>query len=270
MSEISDLVGIESRGQVLKYSNQFYDLQTSDFGVNDWRILFAILYYSQSGIDYDEAKITIPTDELKNALNWKKSHKLFIDTFYKSFQKIVGLQTTRRDENDEKYLILNLFSRADITDQKTIIKLNKDLAEEFFKDLAENFTMISLQAVLKIGDSKATINLFFRLQRFIDTGKWIVSFADFKKIFGLEKIKDSDIVKKYIEPSVESLKYKLPYIYSNLRYEFESNNSHLKGKKNKKSLLVFYYQNPAVFANNIKKKEKEVIDDLSDVDLEQG
>lgn len=246
MEEIVEYAG----GQVIKCSNQFYDLQTSNFGVNDWRILFTILFFSQHNMrDY---VIEIPTDEFKATLEWKKSQSLFLQTFKKSFEKIVALQSTQKDSTGENYLILQLFSRAEVNAKEIKIFLNRDLADSFFKELTENFTMLSIQAIMKIGDSKSTINLFFRLQRFIDTGKWIVGFSDFKTIFGFENLRDSDIIKKFIEPAIHTLQTKIPTIYSNLRYEFEASQNN---KKNKRNLLIFYYQNPMMIQSKIQKKD---------------
>lgn len=238
---------MEFERQIVKCSNKFYDLQTSSFGVNDWRILFLILYYGQKSLE--NYVITIPMDEFKELFEWKKSQKLFLETFEKSFAKIVALQGKTIDETTNKYLILQLFSLAEISRKEIKIQLNRDLADFYIKELTENFTMISIRAVMEIGNSKPAINLFFRLQRFIDTGKWIVSFEDFKSIFGFEKISDSDIIKKFIEPSIEILQTKFPTIYSNLRYEFEGD-----GKKNKRNLLIFYYQNPMMIQTKINKQ----------------
>lgn len=188
--------------RMVKYSNKFYEpeLDLSDFGINDWRIFFGVLYLMQNK---NGEEFSFAVKDFMNLLNWQKSKKVFLETFDKSFSKITKLQTIKGSyEEGEKKEFIQIFSKASIDKDEIKIYPNQ---KNFFI-FQNDFSLIALHKILEIKDSRHTVQLYFRLRKWADKGKFIIKYQLFKEMMGVSNFRDSDFEKKILEPSIKTLR----------------------------------------------------------------
>lgn len=216
--------------RLIKYSNRFYEpeLDLSDFGINDWRIFFGVLYLMQNK---NGEEFSFAVKDFMNLLNWQKSKKVFLETFDKSFSKITKLQTISGSyEEGEKKDFIQIFSGASITQDEIKIFPNQ---KNFFI-FQNDFSLIALHKILEIKDSRHTVQLYFRLRKWADKGKFIIKYQLFKEMMGVSNFRDNDFEKKILEPSIQTLR-QLDSGMETLNFSF------VPSLQNKRDVIIFTF-----------------------------
>ena len=194
--------------EVVKYHNDVHSASLRKFNAVELNIFMAILTRMR---DKDEEEVVFSFDELKKLVNWTgKNNKEFASMLNSMYQKLI--ECNIKIETKEKLIRFVLFTRYSIsmTKPEIAIKVNPDF-KFLLNSLLSHFTRFELNEFISLKSSYAK-EFYRRMKQFRNTGIWVVSLQEFKRLLDIpEKYNIDAINKRILDPIIEELgsKYQL-------------------------------------------------------------
>ena len=194
--------------EIVKYHNDVHSASLRKFNAVELNIFMAILTRMR---DKDEEEIVFSFDELKKLINWTgKNNKEFVSMLNSMYQKLI--ECNIKIETKEALTRFVLFTRYSIsmTKPEIAIKVNADF-KFLLNSLLSHFTRFELNEFISLKSSYAK-EFYRRMKQFRNTGVWVVSLQEFKRVLDIpEKYSIDAINKRVLDPIMEELgsKYQL-------------------------------------------------------------
>lgn len=194
------------------YKNEMNLVPLKSFSQLEMDVFFAILSQMK---DKGSDTVTLDFVHVRELSGYgEQSYKRFIDGLKHISRKLKNINFV--SDQDNVYSELALFPGFEINenDNTLTLQVNQKL-NYLLNDLKSEFTKYELQEFTNIS-SKYTKTLYRLLKQFRDTGFYIVSIEEFRKLLDIPKsYRMSDINKQIINPSIEELSK----IFENLHVE---------------------------------------------------
>jgi len=202
----------------IEYQNTLNDIPFKKFTEADYNLFFAIIFLAKQGVDSgriekdpatNKALITLEYSDIKKLSGLGKSrikNSDFNEKYLKGMiAKLQAINGTIKNGNIEDDIVLFPKFRRNTEDALLTVFLEED----FFKVLYEfdelGFTKIEFKRLVTL-ESKYTKTLYRKLCQFKRTGKYQVKADTFRELFDIpESYKQSDIMKRVINPAIEEL-----------------------------------------------------------------
>lgn len=186
--------------EVVNFHNDLVDLPLKNFNASEIDILVAICHECQ---DKECNSIKLKFDDIKKLAAYK-NYSQFIENFINTNKKLLNLNF--KLENEDKIVQFALFPTFVIDKKNEILEVRVNEPFSYLlNELTGNYTPLELQQSSNLKSTYAK-QIFKKLKRFKDTGKWIVSLDDFKKYLDIPKsYKIGQISTKVLVPSIKEL-----------------------------------------------------------------
>lgn len=200
-------------GEMVKYHNDLSDLSLRNFTAAELDILMALCNRLRSK---KTAVCKFDFSELRELTKSTEKHdKRFADNIRRTNKKLLELNMMLHDEEHPGRTVQFALFKRFVTDENTQtleISVNEEFAY-ILNDLDQEFTRFELEEFvgLKSSYSKAC---YRQLKRFRDTGKWLVSLEDFRRLLDVPK---SYNLSKLNEKVLKPIQEELPTHFDNFR-----------------------------------------------------
>lgn len=188
--------------EIVKYSNDVHSASLRKFNAVELDIFMAILTRMR---DKDEEEVVFSFDELKRLIKWTgKNNKEFASMLDSMYKKLI--ECNIKIETRETLIRFVLFTRYAISRDKAeiAIKVNADF-KFLLNTLLNHFTRFELNEFISL-KSSYTKEFYRRMKQFRNTGVWVVSLQEFKRILDIpEKYEITTIDKRVLGPIMEEL-----------------------------------------------------------------
>ena len=195
-------------GEIVKYHNDVHSASLRKFNAVELDIFMAILTRMR---DKDEEEIVFSFDELKGLIKWTgKNDREFASMLDSMYKKLI--ECNIKLETEEQLVRFVLFTRYAISKARAeiAIKVSADF-KLVLNSLLNHFTRFELDEFISL-KSSYTKEFYRRMKQFRNTGAWIVSLQEFKRVLDIPEKYDVDAInKRVLDPILEELgsKYQL-------------------------------------------------------------
>lgn len=218
---------------LIEYKSQLNDVPFRKFKEADYNLFFTIILLAKNKLNKGNIQrdannfyiVKIDYSDIKKLSGLGKNHiknKEFNDKYLREMtEKLQDLKGTIKNGNVEDDIVL--FPRFRRNPDEAV--LTAFLTEDFYRILYDfddiGFTQIELKKFVSL-ESKYSKTLFRKLSQFKGSGKYVVKQEDFRAIFDIpESYKQSDIMKRVINPALEELQSEFKDLKCELHYAMQ-------------------------------------------------
>lgn len=195
----------------IQYKTKINEIAFKNFKEADYNLFFAIVARVVDSIQKGEDKvIEIDYSTLKKLSGLKKkvSNKVFQEEYLDSMSdKLMKCHCSYENDNIKHKFVL--FPTFDLDLERARLKV--EVHKRFYYLLSDfdvkkgGFTKLELERFVNI-ESKYTKTLYRNLRQFKTTGKYTIKADKFRELYDVpESYKQSDIMKRIINPAIEEL-----------------------------------------------------------------